>query len=95
VENQIKSYDQLFDQVRTDENFKEHFLKEPKSVLTEMGIEIPDSVEIEIHEDTPTLKHLVIPAYTPTDELSESELKMVAGGIGSDPDYPTGDVSPI
>jgi hypothetical protein len=81
VENQIKSYEQIFEQVRTDETFKQRFLKEPKSVLTEMGIEIPDSVEIEIHQDTPTLKHLVIPADTSSNELSESELQMVAGGI--------------
>ena len=78
--NQIKFYDQLFEQVRTDETFKQRFLKEPKTVFAEMGIEIPDSVEIKIHEDTPTLKHLVIPACTPNDELSESELMMVAGG---------------
>jgi hypothetical protein len=81
VENQIKSYEQIFEQVRTDETFKQRFLKEPKSVLTEMGIEIPDSVEVEIHQDTPTLKHLVIPADTSSNELSESELQMVAGGI--------------
>jgi hypothetical protein len=80
MENQIKSYKQLFEQVRTDEKFKQHFLQEPKSALIEMGIEIPDSVEIEIHQDTPTLKHLVIPVDTSSDELNESELNMVAGG---------------
>jgi hypothetical protein len=81
MENQIKSYEQLFEQVRTDEKFKQRFLQEPKSVLTEMGIEIPDSIEIEIHQDTPTLKHLVIPADDSSNELSESELQIVAGGI--------------
>jgi hypothetical protein len=85
VDNQIKSYEQFFERVRTDETFKQRFLKEPKSVLTEIGIEIPDSVEIKIHEDTPTLKHLVIPADTSSDELNESELNMVAGGIGYKP----------
>jgi Nitrile hydratase, alpha chain len=80
--NQIKSYEELFERVRTDEKFKQRFLKEPKIVLSEMGMKIPDSVEIEIHEDMPTLKHLVIPADTSSDRLSESELMMIAGGSG-------------
>jgi hypothetical protein len=81
VDNQIKLYEQIFEQVRTDETFKQRFLQEPKSVLSEMGIKIPDSVEIKIHQDTPTLKHLVIPADLSANELSESELIMIAGGV--------------
>lgn len=86
MENQIKFYEKLLERVRTDENFKQRFVKDPKSILAEMGVKIPDYVQIEVHEDKPTLKHLVIPAHAPDNELSESELMMVAGGLTKDYD---------
>lgn len=49
-----------------------------------MGVKILDYVQIEIHEETPTLKHLVTPAYAPDNELSESELLIVARGLAMD-----------
>lgn len=61
MEQSIKSYEDILEQAWTDENFKNRFITDPKAVLTQIGAKIPDSVEVEVHEDTPTLKNFVLP----------------------------------
>ncbi|WP_019503716.1 NHLP leader peptide family RiPP precursor [Pleurocapsa sp. PCC 7319] len=56
-----KIYQQVSEQLLIDKNFQERFLSAPKSVLNEMGINIPDSVQVEVHEDTARIKNIVIP----------------------------------
>jgi hypothetical protein len=41
-----------------------------------------DTLRICVYEDTPTVKHLVVPVNTANEELNELDLMMVAGGIG-------------
>lgn len=61
MNNQIKSYEGLLERVWTDENFKNRFITNPKPILAEMGVKIPDSVKVEVHEDSLSLKHFVLP----------------------------------
>jgi hypothetical protein len=41
-----------------DEEYKRRFLSDPKGVLAEEGVEIPDDVELRVLEDTPTAKYI-------------------------------------
>ena len=45
-----------------DEEFKNTLLTHPKETIEqELGVKLPDEIEIFIHEQTPTRLHLVLP----------------------------------
>jgi len=53
----------LITRAREDQVFKERLLDSPKATLEEaLGIEVPEGVEIHVHEQTPTEVHLMLPA---------------------------------
>lgn len=73
----------------TDAVFKTLLLNDPKSAITEVtGLTLPMSVEIRVYEDTPTVKHLVLPVNPASEELSDLELEAIAGGVGKPPQAP-------
>jgi hypothetical protein len=73
----------------TDDAFKARLLQNPKAAIKEAtGEDLPEALTICIHEDTPTVKHLVIPVNPNNQELSDTELEMVAGGIFGLPSIP-------
>ena len=43
----------------------------------ELDLSIPDGLDIQVHEDTATTSHFVIP---PSAKLAEEDLRAVAGG---------------
>jgi hypothetical protein len=75
---------QVVSKAMNDEAFRQHLLQDPKQTLErELGLTIPQGVTIQIHEETPTTLHLVLPMKPLTGELmelSDEELKEVAGG---------------
>lgn len=63
-----------------DKKYKEEFKKNPKAVFEkECNTKLPGEVQLKVIEDTPTVKHVVIP-YTEAGELSDKELEALAGG---------------
>ncbi len=55
-----------------DQAFREELLRNPKEALErELGISFPAEVEIEMHQDTPTIIHLVLPLKPKTGSLME------------------------
>ena len=67
-----------------DEIFREQLLDNPKAALERaLGITFPQGVTIQVHEDTPTTLHVVLPVNSqegkPRD-LSDAELEHVAAG---------------
>ncbi|HYX49314.1 MAG TPA: NHLP leader peptide family RiPP precursor [Ktedonobacteraceae bacterium] len=55
-----------------DQAFREELMQNPKETLErELGISFPEEVEIEMHEDTPTIIHLVLPLKPKTGSLME------------------------
>lgn len=61
-----------------DEEFRSRLLADPKAVIEEeLDLSIPDGLDIQVHEDTATTSHFVIP---PSAKLAEEDLRAVAGG---------------
>ena len=61
-----------------DGEFRSRLLADPVSVFRgEYGFNIPDGYTVEVHEETGTAAHLVLP---PSGRISDAELAAVAGG---------------
>ena len=69
-----------------DEGFRAQLVDDPKAAISEVfGINLPEWFDIQVHPNTATTRHLILP---PSELLAESELEMVAGGEGGMPGPP-------
>ena len=78
----VMTAEQLQEQVvaraAVDEDFRARFVEDPKKlVLDEYGIAMPDSVNVEVHENSADTVHVVLEANP---ALSEMELQGATGG---------------
>src|SRR5262249_35023685 len=64
----------------SDSAFKPQLLTDANAALESMGYEIPDGLTIRVVEDTPGVRHYVLP-QPQSSELSDDHLEAVAGGI--------------
>lgn len=65
--------------IAVDPAYRETLLADPRKVVAEIvGFDIPESVQVVLHEESPTEIHLTIPS---TDVLSEADLDLVGGGM--------------
>ncbi len=70
----------LIGRAAQDASFRAQLIDDPKLAIKDaLGIEVPESVSVAVHEDTATTAHLVLP---PSPQLSEAELAAVAAGHG-------------
>jgi len=75
-------FDELLLDVYSDMELKQRFLDDPASVLRQRGVEVPDGVELRVLEDSPTVRHIVLPHFhdgtpAPTEELASRKSKIV------------------
>jgi nitrile hydratase alpha subunit len=55
--------------------YRARIVREPRSVLREFGTEIPDEVEVRVHDSTADMRYLVLPQRPAgTEGMSEQEL---------------------
>ena len=79
---QFQTVEEFHDYVRSkaveNEEFRARLLADPKAVMEEeLDLSIPDAFSIEVHEDSATTAHLVLP---PSAALAEQDMRAVAGG---------------
>lgn len=78
LESPEKIRAQLIEKARDDEDFRVRLLQSPKTEIEkELDIEIPDGMDIQVHEESAEVAHLVLP---PHPKLTETELGAAAGG---------------
>ena len=76
--NQLAS---LFAACWKDEALKARFMSDPKAVLAEHGMDVPDGMDVKVVENADNCVHITMPADpTGSMELSDEELSNAAGG---------------
>lgn len=78
---------QLMNQAMQDPAFRDRLLTNPKAVLSEQGLAIPEDVQIQVLQETSNQYYLVLPAMSGTaaesaGALSDADLETIAGGGG-------------
>jgi hypothetical protein len=67
----------IAERIAADPGFRDTLLADPRAVLSEIiGFDIPESVQVVLHEESLTQIHLTIPA---SEALSDADLELVAG----------------
>ena len=92
----------LFAACWKDEALKQRFMADPKAVLAEHGMPVPDGMDVNVVENTDTTVHITMPAPpSGSMQLSDDELRNAAGGGGtstadlSDVNIPQDEPAPI
>ena len=72
---------QLFAACWKDEALKARFMSDPKSVLKDDGLEVPDGMDVKVVENADDCVHITLPAAPSRNaDLSDDELSNAAGG---------------
>ena len=74
---------QLFAKCWKDEALKARFMADPKAVLAEYDMPVPENLDVKVVENADDCVHITLPA--PPDghgDLSDEELSNAAGGTG-------------
>ena len=79
----MKSGDQMLQQIvdksALDSEFRQQLLADPKTTISdELGITIPDSMTIQVHESDMQTVHLALP---PDPNITEEQLEAVSAGL--------------
>ena len=79
----MRSGDQMLQQVveksSLDEEFRKQLLADPKTTISaELGITIPESMNIKVHESDMQTVHLALP---PDPHISEEQLEAISAGL--------------
>ena len=70
----------IVDKASQDAEFRAQLLSNPKETIgQELDLTVPASLSIEVHEESATTAHLVLPS---NGSLGEGDLEAVAGGHG-------------
>ena len=71
---------QLFAACWKDEALKARLMADPRTVLKEHGLDVPDSMNLKVVENADDCVHITMPA-PPSGDLSDDELEKAAGGF--------------
>ena len=70
---------QIVDKSALDTDFRQQLLEDPKTTISnELGVTIPDSMNIIIHESDMQTVHLALP---PDPNITEEQLEAISAGL--------------
>jgi hypothetical protein len=66
-----------------DENFKKNLMEKPHQAIAQIGVNVPEKIDIKVVEESAGVLYLVLPVNPETlaGELSDENLDGVAGGV--------------
>ncbi|MEE2907119.1 MAG: NHLP leader peptide family RiPP precursor [Planctomycetota bacterium] len=71
----------LFAACWKDEALKARFMSDPKAVLAEYGMDVPDGIDVNVVENSDNTVHITMPqAPAGAGDLSDEDLASAAGG---------------
>ncbi|MCX5976233.1 MAG: nitrile hydratase subunit alpha [Coprothermobacterota bacterium] len=73
--------EELILELNSDPDLKKRFLENPAAMLKERGLEIPPEVTLRVMEDTPDVRHIVIPYIAPGASTTLEEIEQRASKI--------------
>ena len=80
---------QLFAACWKDEALKARLMADPKAVLAEYGVPVPDGIDVKVVENADDCVHITLPAPPAGHmDLSDEELSNAAGGNSGTCDSP-------
>ena len=75
---QAELQDKLIAKAQAEPEFRAQLVADPKAAIEGViGLEIPEAINLQVHEDSATSFHLVLP---PSGKLTEDELATVFAG---------------
>lgn len=64
-----------------DDDLKARFIADPKAVLSEFGMTVPDGLDLKVVENTDDCVHITLPVSASEDhDVADSDLTAAAGG---------------
>ena len=73
---------QLFAACWKDDALKARFMRDPKSVLAEYDMPVPDGIDVKVVENADDCVHITLPAAPAgAGDLSDEDLSNAAGGL--------------
>ena len=70
----------LFAACWKDDALKQRFMNDPKQVLAEYGMDVPDGMDVKVVENSDNTVHITMPMAPRGNELSDEALSAAAGG---------------
>jgi hypothetical protein len=74
IEKARRKFKKVTNKNSYDTKFRKNLLCNPQSTLKEIGIDVPEGIEIKIVEDTRELIHFILPPKL-NDEITDSSLE--------------------
>ena len=75
---QAEMQDKLIAKAQAEPEFRSQLVTDPKATIEGLiGVELPAAINLQVHEDSATSFHLVLP---PSGQLTEEELATVFAG---------------
>jgi len=73
---------ELFTACWKDEALKARFMADPKAVLKEHGMDVPEGIDVKVVQNADDCVHITLPAPpAASDELSDDDLDQASGGF--------------
>jgi hypothetical protein len=69
---------EIVKKAREDKDFKKALMENPVEAIAQVGVQVPEEVEVQVVEESARVVYLVLPVNP--DQLTDQQLDAVAGG---------------